>query len=583
MIKSIRCDKSSFKTINFEKGFNIIIAERTKESTERDSRNGLGKTTFIELIHFCLGSVPDKQHPLRKKELENWTFMLDLSIDGKEYTVSRNTSNSSKIFIGGDFSSWPLAPNYDENLKKYYYSPPEWTDVLGHLLFGLYKEELELKYCPTFRSLISYYIRKGVEGFHSPFMHHPQQRVWDIQVNNCFLLGLNWKIGSEFQIIKDKEKTLKELKIASESGLLNEFIGSLGELEAIKIQQNERYIKLSEQLKNYKVHQQYYQIQEEADALTKEIHELINKNTMNKKLVSTYENSISEEKDIPLQEVENIYNKAGLLFSDKIKKRLNDVAIFHEKIISNRREYLDYEIKKLKRELKIQEENIELKSGKRAELFKILEEHKALEDYTNLQNRLLSIKDEINQIQTKIDNINKFNEGSTILKIEKQELLQKARRELKERTVSKEKAIKLFNQNSQFLYSEPGILSIDVGESGYKFNVEIPRAASQGVKYMKVFCYDLVLAQINSELNPSMFLIHDSTIFDGVDERQIAKAIELAERESSEKGFQYICTMNSDLVPFKDFSEDFKSKFDDYVRIKFTDAKEDGGLLGIRF
>lgn len=583
MIKSIRCDKSSFKTINFEKGFNIIIAERTKESTERDSRNGLGKTTFIEIIHFCLGSVPDKQHPLRKKELENWTFMLDLSINGKEYTISRNTSNSSKIFIDGDFSSWPLVPNYDENLKKYYYSPSEWTDVLGHLLFGLYKDELELKYCPTFRSLISYYIRKGVEGFHSPFMHHPQQRVWDIQVNNCFLLGLNWKIGSEFQIIKDKEKTLKELKIASESGLLNEFIGSLGELEAIKIQQNERYIKLSEQLKNYKVHQQYYQIQEEADALTKEIHELINKNTMNKKLVSTYENSISEEKDIPLQEVENIYNKAGLLFSDKIKKRLNDVAIFHEKIISNRREYLDYEIKKLKRELKIQEENIELKSGKRAELFKILEEHKALDDYTNLQNRLLSIKDEINQIQTKIDNINKFNEGSTILKIEKQELLQKARRELKERTVSKEKAIKLFNQNSQFLYSEPGILSIDVEESGYKFNVEIPRAASQGVKYMKVFCYDLVLTQINSEVNPSMFLIHDSTIFDGVDERQIAKAIELAERESSEKGFQYICTMNSDVVPFKDFSEDFKSKFDDYVRIKFTDAKEDGGLLGIRF
>jgi len=133
------------------------------------------------------------------------------------------------------------------------------------------------------------------------------------------------------------------------------------------------------------------------------------------------------------------------------------------------------------------------------------------------------------------------------------------------------------------LYSEPGILSIDVEESGYKFNVEIPRAASQGVKYMKVFCYDLVLTQINSEVNPSMFLIHDSTIFDGVDERQIAKAIELAERESSEKGFQYICTMNSDVVPFKDFSEDFKSKFDDYVRIKFTDAKEDGGLLGIRF
>ena len=257
MIKSIRCDKPSFKTINFKDGFNIIIAERTKESTERDSRNGLGKTTFIEIIHFCLGSLPGTNHPLRKKELENWTFILDLIINKKEYTISRNTNNLSKIFIEGDFNDWPLVPNYDENLKKYYYSTNDWTQIMGQLLFNLSTDTLELKYSPTFRSLISYFIRRGVEGFQGPFMHYHKQREWDIQINNCFLLGLNWKIGTEFQLIKDKEKTLKELKNASESGLLTEFIGSLGELEAIKIQKNEKYLKLSEQLSGYKVHEKY--------------------------------------------------------------------------------------------------------------------------------------------------------------------------------------------------------------------------------------------------------------------------------------------------------------------------------------
>ena len=79
------------------------------------------------------------------------------------------------------------------------------------------------------------------------------------------------------------------------------------------------------------------------------------------------------------------------------------------------------------------------------------------------------------------------------------------------------------------------------------------------------------------------FLIHDSTIFDGVDERQIAKALELAASEAQSKGFQYICTLNSDVVPFNDFSEKFRNEFDRFACIKLTDSTEDGGLLGIRF
>ena len=49
------------------------------------------------------------------------------------------------------------------------------------------------------------------------------------------------------------------------------------------------------------------------------------------------------------------------------------------------------------------------------------------------------------------------------------------------------------------------------------------------------------------------FLIHDSTIFDGVDERQRAEALELAASESQAHGFQYICTLNSDDVPRNEF------------------------------
>jgi len=49
------------------------------------------------------------------------------------------------------------------------------------------------------------------------------------------------------------------------------------------------------------------------------------------------------------------------------------------------------------------------------------------------------------------------------------------------------------------------------------------------------------------------------------------------------EGIQYICALNSDNVPYDDFGESFKSDFEKRVIITFTDATDDGSLLGIRF
>ena len=42
----------------------------------------------------------------------------------------------------------------------------------------------------------------------------------------------------------------------------------------------------------------------------------------------------------------------------------------------------------------------------------------------------------------------------------------------------------------------------------------------------------------------------------------IAKALELAAGESAEKKFQYIVALNSDQVPYDDFSDNFKEEFE---------------------
>ena len=135
MIYSISCDKSSFKRVDFNPGFNVVLAERTKDSTKKDSRNGLGKSTLIEIIHFCLGG--SKGETLSKHELNDWSFTLDMDIGKKRYSITRNTADQNKVIIDGDCSDWPLKPENDEKTNDQIMSSRDWTKVLGSLMFGL--------------------------------------------------------------------------------------------------------------------------------------------------------------------------------------------------------------------------------------------------------------------------------------------------------------------------------------------------------------------------------------------------------------------------------------------------------------
>ena len=50
---------SRFRTLVFQDGMNILLADRTSESTMGDSRNGAGKTSFVKLLRYLLGGSLD--------------------------------------------------------------------------------------------------------------------------------------------------------------------------------------------------------------------------------------------------------------------------------------------------------------------------------------------------------------------------------------------------------------------------------------------------------------------------------------------------------------------------------------------
>ena len=55
MIYEVSSSSPTFRTVRFTDGVNIVVADKGEKSSINNSRNGLGKTTLIEIIHFCLG------------------------------------------------------------------------------------------------------------------------------------------------------------------------------------------------------------------------------------------------------------------------------------------------------------------------------------------------------------------------------------------------------------------------------------------------------------------------------------------------------------------------------------------------
>ena len=168
------------------------------------------------------------------------------------------------------------------------------------------------------------------------------------------------------------------------------------------------------------------------------------------------------------------------------------------------------------------------------------------------------------------------------IKVETVELKRSTTLDYEERRTLWSRALSLFSDFSERLYKSPGRLVIDIDDTGYRFDVEIDGSPSEGISKMKIFCYDLVLISFARQRGLGIdFLIHDSTIFDGVDPRQRAHALELAAAMSKEFNFQYICTMNTDMVPINDFSQGFD--FESLVRLRLTDTDASGSLLGFRY
>lgn len=344
MIRAIRCDQKSFRTVEFTSGLNVVLAERVDTSTEKDSRNGLGKSTLIDIIRFCLGSGPKKGVGIFAVKVLGWTYSLDMIILGQPLTVSRQTDEPRIVTVTSLFDYQTGEVSQDDPVEKKL-SIEDWRRFLSIVIFDLY-DDTSRHYQPTFGSLIGYFTRASKDAYTIPFDHHRKQFEWDKQVNNSFLLGLAWEDASDLQEMKDEKATL-DLR----TRLLAEQVEGnpkkvLGEMEANRVQLKQKLFQEERALSSFQVHPQYRDINISVNRLTESIHALVNANVADTQIIDLYRSSdIVDELDI--EQLARLYEEVEVIFPEIVRKRLSDVQAFHQEVIRNRANFLANEIARL--------------------------------------------------------------------------------------------------------------------------------------------------------------------------------------------------------------------------------------------
>ena len=574
---------AGFKDLHFEPGFNLLLADRTKEATRKDTRNGLGKSTAIELIHFCLGrGVTRGQVPV-VDDLAGWSFSLEVEILGEIAKLTRYVNSPSVIEVDRDPSTWPIRPERSDESSDLLFQADDLQRLVALDWAGLPISGYAQKYAPSWGSVRGYFSRRGAKAYLDPFKHHDKQAEWDKQVNVAYLIGLRWQDAANWQILKDRKRTIDQLKKAMREGLFSDQLESEGALEAERVRLTGALADQREALKQFRVHDQYREIEKEASSLTEQMHFLSNENFSDRRAIELYEQAIHEESsEAPSSsDLASVYEEAGLILPESITARLEEVESFHAQIVDNRREYLETEIARLQGLVRVREAEIERFDAGRAELMQVLTTHGALDEFIELQERVNHAAAALSDTESQIKRLRELKEAKDRYDDDLRELERSARAHYEELQAVRDSAIRSFNENTEALYEEPGRLVIDIGATGFKYGVEIERARSDGVSKMKIFCFDLTLCQHRARqgANPGV-LIHDSLLFDGVDERQKGLALHRAATEAEAGGWQYFCTFNSDEFP-GELPEGSPALAGPIATL--TDATDDGMLLGRRF
>ena len=564
-------NQASFRTVEFNKtGLSFVVAKQKNPGSSEQGKtyNGVGKSLLVRIIHFCLGADA-KNYKTFCEKLPEWEFFVDFEIDKEKYTAKRATNNPGKITLNNEVIS---VNKFNKKMESLCFEIPEDISFL------------------TFRSLIPFFIRPKKESYVA--YNKPGKTKTDYQalLYNAFLLGLDVVLAQKKYTIRKEQERVKNLeRNFKNDSLLRDYFTGNKDVTLTLVDLEERIKRLDDDLSNFKVAEDYNDIQLEADKVEKELFSLNNRVIMLQNNIENINKSIKFSPDINKENIKAIYRESKIHFPENMTKTLDELEVFYDKLISNRKRRLLEQQNKLKLKQQNKKADVEKLQKDIDKLMQYLGVHQALDLFVSLSNKTSELKAER-------DSLRKYQELQSEYKT-KERQFEKDLIELTEVTEQYLTEIEpdtvilrdYFRSLAKIFYpdSVAGLtIECNDGENQLQFNIDakIESDASDGINNVKIFCYDLTILFKGHNHNID-FVFHDSRVFDGIDERQKTDMFKTVYQKFAQANKQYIATVNQNQLDeikkhIKD--DEFEKIITQNTVLTLTDESDSEKLLGIK-
>lgn len=550
-IKSLTITKDSqvIREIEFHKGLNLIV----DESEHHITGNGVGKTTVLKLIDFCLGASARQIYVDQETKKQEYRLVKDFLIENKVLITLVLTMDLDKgtedLVIQRNFLA---KKEIIRMINGEQFTEEEFDLKLSSILFPEHRESK-----PTFRQIISHNIRYKDESINNT-LKTLDSYTSDAEYETLylFLFGCEFTKGNSKQEILAKirqEDTYKnrlernQTRTAYESAL-NLINNDIEQLNSKKnsFNLNENFEKDLDKLNEIK-----YQINKIASN--------IGRLNIRIDLIKETETELKSSKsDIDLRQLELIYTQATSKIT-VIQKNFSDLVDFHNKMIEEKVRFITKELPAIEKSLAEQNNSLRqlleeekrlagvvAKSDSFEELEKVIseltEKYRKKGEYENIIQQLTEVENNIKEYNKQLNEIDNELFSDSFEQIVKQQL---------------NKFNKYFASISNELYNEQYAIKYDIitnkkGQRLYKFS-SFNANMSSGKKQGEISCFDLAYTIFADEENiPCLhFLLNDKKEL--MHDNQLVKIADFVNRTQ----IQFVASILKDKLPIEINKEEY--------------------------
>lgn len=568
-INRLYSEPQIFAPITFEYGINIIMGEEA-ESTNK--KIGVGKSICIEFINFCLlKRISDSRLnliPKKYTEITESQIKLDLDFDDKKMTISRSIKNQEQItiFVNGE----------EKNFDRL----DDASDYLGNLYFERFPTSLKRL---SFRNLLQPIIRDERSEFKDLIQcHDTKKRIPPDFGPHLFYLNLGLEKYSEIKSLNDNLKKKKDYfteikKIVTQNDELKiqDAKAHLNELES-------EVLKINKSIEGLKNNESFELLQEDLVKLESRLSELRTRQQAIKYEIKQID-SLPKPENINENEISIIFNQFKQGLGDLVEKSLYDLKEFKNKIDGFRSSIVNDRLIALKKELNQLNEVVRKLDNDYSQKISLIDNGEVLRDLKTSIKIFNDKNSELSNLRSLIERYDTAERDKKILEAEKTVLIS----DFDEELYQKAKIIKSFREtileiHEKIMGNREAHFEIKTtkNKNVVEFVMRTDDDGSHSTERMKVFIYDisLMLNEYTKQYHPG-FLIHDN-IFE--DDDSIEKSLNFLSgyNEKSPNEFQYIVTLNSDLIELASQNNKLSFNVNDVKRASFT---KENRFLGLKY